>query len=77
MTYTESKILFNKKQLQYYYNNKQIYKDYYEKNKERIRKYNSQYKKDKYIKKDKKIKPKDNQHNIFNIQRGIFILTFD
>ena len=74
---SDKKMLFNKRQLNYYYENKEVYKNYYEKNKERIRLYNSNYKKNKYIKKDKsKSNKKKNTFPVI-IQKGVFILDFD
>ena len=78
MNQIDKKTLFNKRQLEYYYDNKEIYKNYYEKNKERIRLYNRNYKKTKYIKKEKVVPNKRNKKEIpVTIQRGIFIVEFD
>lgn len=76
MNTDDKKQLFNKKQLNYYYNNKQIYKDYYQKNKERIRIYNNIYKKNHYIKTRGK-KKNSIVNNQFKITYGIFTVYFD
>lgn len=60
----EKKKLRNKKQLEYYYKNKQIYKTYQEKNKRKIKKYNYDY--NHY-----------NNEDAFKIVRGIFVVDFD
>jgi hypothetical protein len=77
MNIVDKKQLFNKKQLNYYYNNKQIYKDYYQKNKERIRIYNNIYKKNHYIKVRDKKKSSSIVHNEFKITYGSFTVYFD
>ena len=75
----EKRTLFNKRQLKYYYDNKEIYKNYYEKNKQRIRMYNTNYKKTKQKNLDPN-RPNFRKKKInipILVQRGNFIVDFD
>ena len=75
----EKRTLFNKRQLKYYYDNKEIYKNYYEKNKQRIRMYNTNYKKTKQKNMDPN-KPSFRKKKLsipIIVQKGIFIVDFD